>query len=118
MKHRRLSRWLRLPRWFRRTLAGVLAVAVALVVAAAGYVASVDPPPEPAPPQASVLYYRDGRTVLARIGLTDRTSVTFDKVPLGVRQAFLAAEDRGFYDHSGVSARGLLRAVWANLVHD
>ena len=87
-------------------------------VAAAGYVWSVDLPPDPAPPQASVLYYRDGRTVLARIGLTDRTDISLDGVPAGVRQAFLAAEDRGFYDHSGVSARGLARALWTNIVHD
>ncbi|MEV4348628.1 transglycosylase domain-containing protein [Actinoplanes sp. NPDC049596] len=89
-----------------------------LGLAAAGYVWSVDLPPDPEPPQASVLYYRDGRTVLARIGTTDRTDVTLDHVPLGVRRAFLAAEDRGFYDHSGVSVRGLARAMWANLVHD
>jgi membrane peptidoglycan carboxypeptidase len=106
------------PRWLRRTLAGLVAVHLVLIVATTGYVVSVDLPPDPAPPQASVLYYRDGRTVLARIGLTDRTDVTLDRVPLGVRQAFLAAEDRGFYDHSGVSVRGLARALWSNLVDD
>ncbi|MEU4155875.1 transglycosylase domain-containing protein [Actinoplanes sp. NPDC026670] len=107
-----------LPRWFRRTVAALLVVQTVLVVAATGYVLSVDLPPDAAPPQASVLYYRDGRTVLARIGLTDRTDVTLDRVPLGVRQAFLAAEDRGFYDHYGVSVRGLARALWSNVVDD
>ncbi|GIE36620.1 hypothetical protein Ait01nite_096650 [Actinoplanes italicus] len=95
-----------------------VAIQLVLSVAAGGYVISVDLPPDPVPPQASVLYYRDGRTVLARIGLTDRTDVTLDRVPVGVRQAFLAAEDRGFYDHSGVSVRGLLRALWSNVVSD
>ncbi|WP_433792631.1 transglycosylase domain-containing protein [Actinoplanes sp. CA-252034] len=107
-----------LPRWVRRTLAVLLVVQTTLVVAAVGYVASVDLPPDPVPPQASVLYYRDGRTVLARIGLTDRTDVTLDRVPAGVRQAFLAAEDRGFADHYGVSARGLVRALWSNVMDD
>ncbi|BEL10818.1 hypothetical protein Q0Z83_090090 [Actinoplanes sichuanensis] len=107
-----------LPRWLRRTLAAILAVQTVLVLAATGYVLSVDLPPDAVPPQASVLYYRDGRTVLARIGLTDRTDVTLDRVPLGVRQAFLAAEDRGFYDHYGVSVRGLARALWSNVVDD
>ncbi|GIE82849.1 hypothetical protein Aph02nite_87990 [Actinoplanes philippinensis] len=112
-------RWVKgLPRWLRRTVAVILVVQTVLAVAAVGYVASVDLPPDPAPPQASVLYYRDGRTVLARIGLTDRTDVTLDRVPRGVRQAFLAAEDRGFYDHYGVSVRGLARALWANVVDD
>jgi membrane peptidoglycan carboxypeptidase len=108
----------RRPRWLRRLLAAGLAVQVALTLTAAGYVVSVDLPPDPAPPQASVLYYRDGHTVLARIGLTDRTDVTLDKVPTGVRQAFIAAEDRGFHDHHGVSIRGLARALWSNLVND
>src|SRR6478736_9467997 len=102
-RQRKLPRWwLWLPRWCRRTVAAFVAVTVTLVIAASGYVASMDLPPEPAPPQASVLYYRDGRTVLARVGLTDRTDVTLAKVPDQVRQAFLAAEDRGFYDHFGI----------------
>ncbi|GIF16356.1 transglycosylase domain-containing protein [Actinoplanes teichomyceticus] len=96
----------------------LLAVALALAAAGFGYVASVTLPPEPSPPQASVLYYRDGRTVLARIGLTDRTDVTLDRIPVPVRQAFLAAEDRDFYDHLGVSVRGLARALWTNIVDD
>ncbi|MFI1993588.1 transglycosylase domain-containing protein [Actinoplanes sp. NPDC020271] len=114
-----VGRWFRRwPRWLRRVVAVLVAVQVVTVLAAVVYVASVDLPADPAPPQASVLYYRDGRTVLARIGTTDRTDVRLDKVPLGVRQAFLAAEDRGFYDHHGVSVRGLLRAVWSNVVDD
>ncbi|AGZ41353.1 transglycosylase domain-containing protein [Actinoplanes friuliensis] len=113
-----LSWWVRIPRWYRRAVAVVVVLTVSLTVAAAGYVVSVDLPPDPVPPQASVLYYRDGRTVLARIGTTDRTDVGLDKIPLAVRQAFLAAEDRGFYGHSGVSVRGLLRALWTNIVHD
>ncbi|AEV86425.1 glycosyl transferase family protein [Actinoplanes sp. SE50] len=108
----------RRPRWLRRTVAALVAVNVVLVLAAAGYVWSVDLPADPAPPQASVLYYRDGQTVLARIGLADRTDVPLDRVPVGVRQAFLAAEDRGFYDHHGVSVRGLLRALWSNVAKD
>ncbi|MEV6350723.1 transglycosylase domain-containing protein [Actinoplanes sp. NPDC051851] len=108
-----VRRW---PRWCRRALAALIAVQVALVVAAAGYVAALDLPPDPDPPQASVLYYRDGHTVLARIGTTDRTDITLAQVPEGVQRAFLAAEDRGFYDHAGVSVRGLLRAVWSNVV--
>ncbi|WP_067499575.1 transglycosylase domain-containing protein [Actinoplanes sp. TFC3] len=108
----------RIPRWGRRSLAALTAVLVALVIAAAGYVASVTLPPDPVPPQASVLYYRDGRTVLARIGTTDRTDVTLDRVPEAVRHAFLAAEDRGFYDHFGISVKGLARALWSNIVND
>jgi membrane peptidoglycan carboxypeptidase len=108
----------KLPRWCRRSMAVLAVGAVAIGAAAGGYVASVDLPPDPVPPQASVLYYRDGRTVLTRIGTTDRTDVTLSQVPVAVQRAFLAAEDRGFYDHSGVSTRGVLRALWANVFQD
>ncbi|RSM46572.1 glycosyl transferase [Actinoplanes sp. ATCC 53533] len=108
----------KLPRWCRRSVAVLAVGAVAIGCGAAGYVASVDLPPDPAPPQASVLYYRDGRTVLTRIGTTDRTDVGLSQVPVAVQRAFLAAEDRGFYDHSGVSTRGVLRALWANVFQD
>jgi membrane peptidoglycan carboxypeptidase len=114
--HRRQRpRLRRALRWARR---GVIAAVVLTVLAgmtAWGYVASVDIPPDPVPPQASVLYYRDGRTVLARIGTTDRTDVPIRAVPQDVRNAFLAAEDRDFYSHAGISARGVLRALWVNV---
>jgi membrane peptidoglycan carboxypeptidase len=87
---------------------GVLAAAVQ------AYVESVHLPDDPRKPQASVLYYRDGRTVLARLGVTDHNDVPLSEVPLPVRRAVLAAEDRGFYRHGAVSARGVARAVLAN----
>ena len=41
--------------------------------------------------------------------------VELDDLPDHVRQAFIAIEDRRFYDHSGVDFRGTLRAVFTNL---
>ncbi|WP_307798077.1 transglycosylase domain-containing protein [Actinoplanes flavus] len=83
--------------------------------AAEAYVRSVPLPTEPSEPQASTLYYRDGRTILARVGTTNRNDVPLSAVPEEVRHAVLAAEDRDFYDHHGVSVRGVLRAVVANV---
>ncbi|MEM7402751.1 MAG: PBP1A family penicillin-binding protein [Myxococcota bacterium] len=40
-----------------------------------------------------------------------RTVIAFDAVPKQVRQAFLAAEDAAFYDHSGIDYMGLGRAA-------
>jgi membrane carboxypeptidase/penicillin-binding protein len=36
-------------------------------------------------------------------------------IPLRVQQAFVAAEDRRFYEHRGIDERGLIRAFIANL---
>ncbi|MEU7906726.1 transglycosylase domain-containing protein [Actinoplanes sp. NPDC049118] len=94
---------------------------VALLLCGAGaasmeaYVESVPMSAGPAEPQASTLYYRDGRTILARVGTTDHSDVPLSSVPPAVRSAVLAAEDRDFYDHSGVSIRGVLRAVVADV---
>ena len=82
---------------------------------AEAYIDSVPLPGAPSAPQASVLYYRDGRTILARVGTTDHSDVRLAAVPLPVRQAVLAAEDRDFYSHSGVSARGVVRALVADV---
>lgn len=44
----------------------------------------------------------------------DRLDQLFREAP-HVGQAVIAAEDKDFYDHNGVSLRGLARAAWANL---
>ena len=45
----------------------------------------------------------------------DRLLVTLEQLPEGLKQALLAVEDPKFYDHFGLSIRGILRAVWVNL---
>ncbi len=47
-----------------------------------------------------------------------RYVVPLAQIPLRVRQAFLAAEDSGFYGHFGISPSGILRATFANLRRD
>ncbi|MFG1608924.1 transglycosylase domain-containing protein [Actinoplanes sp. NPDC049265] len=83
--------------------------------AAEVYVASVPMRDEPPGPQASVLYYSDGKTILARVGTADHNDVPLSAVPAAVRHAVLAAEDRDFADHGGVSVRGVLRAIVSDL---
>jgi len=44
-----------------------------------------------------------------------RVWVPLKDVPQHVRQAFVAAEDKRFYQHKGIDERGLIRAMVANL---
>lgn len=44
-----------------------------------------------------------------------RFIIDTDKLPSHIADAVIAAEDRDFYDHNGVSLRGIARAAWANL---
>jgi penicillin-binding protein 1B len=45
----------------------------------------------------------------------DYRPVRLSEVPLPLIQAVLAAEDHRFFEHRGLDARGLARAVWVNL---
>ena len=56
------------------------------------------------------IFSRDGRLV-SEIGERRRILVTYDDVPEHVVDAFIAAEDRRFFEHPGVDYVGVLRAV-------
>src|SRR4030095_7122577 len=43
-----------------------------------------------------------------------REVLTYKQIPPVLVNAILAIEDRRFFDHSGVDAAGLMRAVWRN----
>ena len=58
-----------------------------------------------------------GDRFLGRIAIVRRVNVPIDAIPLHVRQAFLATEDRRFYEHNGLDWRGLFRATAANVRH-
>jgi membrane peptidoglycan carboxypeptidase len=65
--------------------------------------------------EATVVYYSDGTSEIGRLGESTRRSVTLADVPIDVQHAILAAEDRSFYEHGGVSPLGIGRAIWNNI---
>jgi penicillin-binding protein 1A len=66
------------------------------------------------PPQATKIYSDDGQLV-ADLAHERRTVVSVAALPRHVVQAFLAAEDEGFYEHAGLDYWGILRAAIKNL---
>ena len=64
--------------------------------------------------QASIVYYADGKTEMARLSDAqgNRESVSLDQVPDHMQKAMLAAEDQDFYQNNGISPTGIARAVW------
>jgi penicillin-binding protein 1A len=44
-----------------------------------------------------------------------RTPIQFDNMPVTLRQATVAIEDKRFYEHGGVDYEGVIRAGWKNL---
>src|SRR3954454_3627596 len=63
----------------------------------------------------SVVYAADG----SRLGYvqsdTNRTPIVWDDMPLSIRQATVAIEDKRFYEHGGVDFEGIVRAGVKNL---
>ena len=45
-----------------------------------------------------------------------RVVVPYERIPKKLKQALIASEDAGFFDHGGVSVAGLARAVWTTYV--
>ena len=45
----------------------------------------------------------------------DRILVKLDETPQQLLQGLFSTEDRDFYNHFGLSPKGILRAIWANL---
>ncbi len=55
-------------------------------------------------------------TVLYHKGPATRERLEYKQIPQQVIQAFIAAEDRRFYQHHGVDYRSIARAIWTNLI--
>ncbi|MAV11519.1 MAG: carboxypeptidase [Synechococcus sp. MED850] len=53
--------------------------------------------------------------VIQKLGPATREKVKAGQMPLLVQQAFIAAEDRRFYEHNGVDSWGVARALVTNL---
>jgi membrane peptidoglycan carboxypeptidase len=64
--------------------------------------------------QSTIVQYADGQEI-GRLSSENRTVVKLASIPLHVRQAVLAAEDRKFYTQSAVSPVGIARALLNNL---
>jgi 1A family penicillin-binding protein len=66
------------------------------------------------PDEGGRIYDRSGR-LMGRLAIVRRLNVPISQVPVHVRQAFIAAEDRRFYKHGGVDWRGFFRASLRNV---
>ena len=109
-----VRRWL--PSWRQ----GLSLVAVGFVGLVAIFILAVALTKVPAPndlasAQTTIVYWSDGKTELGRIGAANRINVALSDVPLNAQRAVLAAEDRDFYDHGGISPAGIGRSLVNNI---
>jgi membrane peptidoglycan carboxypeptidase len=110
-KHRRKKR--------KIAALGLAVLILTTTVSVVGYVfyASVDLPEalDDDLSQGSTVYYSDGTTVMGELAAEQRTSVGLDEIADDVEIAVVAAEDSNFYEHPGVDAKGVLRALVNNV---
>ncbi len=66
------------------------------------------------PPISSKLYSNDGQ-LLSEFSSEKRIFVPYNSIPSLVVNSFLSAEDKNFFKHPGVDAKGVLRAIVNNI---
>ena len=66
------------------------------------------------PPISSRVYSNNGK-LIAEYALEKRLFIPFESIPKKVIHSFLSAEDKNFFNHPGVDAKGILRALINNL---
>ena len=66
------------------------------------------------PPVSSKVYSGDGE-LIADFSKEKRIFIPYNSIPKNVINSFLSAEDKNFYSHPGVDAKGVLRAVVNNI---
>ena len=66
------------------------------------------------PPISSRVYSDDGK-LIAEYSLEKRLFIPYESIPNKIINSFLSAEDKNFFTHPGVDAKGVLRAVINNI---
>jgi penicillin-binding protein 1A len=104
------------PRLWRLALAAFALAIVCAAGFAAWTIATLPPLPtgKPPGPPAVLLLTREGEP-FARRGVRRDPPVDAASLPPYVAQAFVAIEDRRFYQHHGIDLQGMLRAAVADL---
>jgi penicillin-binding protein 1A len=106
-----------------RLLVVLCCVVIALTLVLLGFVAWLVTTPVPditltniaeRSAQPSVIYAADDSELVTWHGDEERTPLAADDIGQTVMDATVAVEDRRFFEHSGVDARGIMRALQRN----
>ena len=66
-------------------------------------------------PPISSRVYSENRKLIAEYAIEKRLFIPFDSIPEKVVNSFLSAEDKNFFSHPGIDAKGILRAIVKNI---
>ena len=66
-------------------------------------------------PPISSRVYSENNKLIAEYAIEKRLFIPYESIPDKVINSFLAAEDKNFFSHPGVDAKGILRAIIKNI---
>ena len=66
------------------------------------------------PPVSSRIYSDDG-TLIAEYAIEKRLFIPYSSIPKKIIHSFLSAEDKNFFNHPGIDAKGIARAIIKNI---
>ena len=66
-------------------------------------------------PPISSRVYSENNKLIAEYALEKRLFIPYESIPEKVVSAFLSAEDKNFFSHPGIDAKGIIRAVIKNI---
>ncbi len=95
-------------------LAGFGFIAGATLFAFAWFTVSIPDPNAYVNSQSTIIEYSNGSEI-GRVGTQNRQILPLAKIPLRLRYAVMAAEDRNFYSNRAFSPTGIARALLNNL---
>jgi membrane peptidoglycan carboxypeptidase len=104
----------------RRILKWTSLFLVMLILAGAGAfflaysMIDIPDPNEDFTTETTEVYYSDGKTLLGTFAIQNREEVGLADVPDHIQAAVISAEDRTFWENSGIDFRGIIRAAWSN----
>ena len=96
-------------------LGGIGFVAGSIVFGVAYFTVDIPDPNDYVNSQATIIQYADGSEI-GRLGAQNRTVIPLAKIPLTLRQAVLAAEDRNFYNQLAFNPIAIVRAAINNVL--
>lgn len=68
--------------------------------------------------ESTKIYDRTGTILLYDIhGEEKRTLIPHEEIPLVIKQATISLEDRNFYHHPGFDVKGVINAIFSNVLH-
>ncbi|MGQ0680307.1 MAG: transglycosylase domain-containing protein [Actinomycetota bacterium] len=86
-----------------------------LLLGFVGWLGTIELPQASVAAQSSKVLAAGGEVIATLHGEQNRTDVPLGRISPKLIDAVVATEDRSFYEHSGVSFRGIMRALRANL---